>query len=401
MARRSTSETVAPRGPSRSTPGGLLGALGVSRIINGVGTTTLTGGSVLSPGVLAAMEEASQVFLDMPELHRKAGAYVARMLGVEGAYISSGASAALVLSLTACMTGGDLEKVRRVPRTEGMKNEVIVQAMHRNMYDRGIELAGGRIVEVGTDERTTEREFRDAFTDRTAAVVYFVWDPQKGVLPLERVIAIAHERGVPVITDGAAELPPVENLTRYLRMGSDIALFSGGKDIGGPNDTGLLLGRKDLVDICHRLGPHSYEVVDPKLNLYRRTIVFTGRPMKTSKEDVLGLIAALSEYLRVDHTKRIARFDERAKRMARSLSGQTTARARRVWPGYGQPRPLSVPRLELEMETPRAAQALVAELKRSDPPIYVTIIGKSVFVNPPCMAEAEDELVVSRLREIL
>ncbi|MGA2666389.1 MAG: aminotransferase class V-fold PLP-dependent enzyme, partial [Nitrososphaerales archaeon] len=354
MGRPIATEPEAPRRAAaqraeEARPGGLLGEIGVTRIINGIGTTTLTGGSVLSPGVLAAMAEASQVFLDMPELHQKAGAYVAKMLGVEGAYITSGASAALVLSLTACMTGGELEKVRRVPRTEGMKNEVIVQAMHRNMYDRGIELAGGRIVEVGTDERTTEKEFRDAFTERTAAVVYFVWDPQKGVLPLERVLAIAHERGVPVITDAAAELPPAENLTKYLRMGSDLALFSGGKDIAGPNDTGLLLGRKDLVDICHRLGPHSYAVVDPELNLYRRTIVFTGRPMKTSKEDVLGLIAALSEYLRVDHGKRIARLDERVKRMVSSLSGQKTARVARVWPGYGQPRPLSIPRVEIEM----------------------------------------------------
>ncbi|MDA4136496.1 MAG: aminotransferase class V-fold PLP-dependent enzyme [Thaumarchaeota archaeon] len=379
----------------------MLKDIGVTRIINAVGTTTLTGGSVLSPGVLAAMTEASQVYVDMPDLHRKAGERVAKMLGVEAAYITSGASAALILGLTACMTEGDLGKMRRVPKTEGMRNEVIVQGMHRNMYDRGIELAGCKIVEVGNDEKTSESDFRRAFNDKTAAVVYFVWDPQEGVLPLEKVISIAHEHNVPVITDAAAELPPIENLTRYLKMGSDLAVFSGGKDIAGPNDTGLLLGRKDLVDMAMRLGPHSYEIIDPKLNPYRRTIVFTGRPMKTSKEDVLGLMTALSEYLGTDQGKRIAKYDERVKRMVRALSAQKTAKVSRIWPPYGHPRPLTIPRVELELKTAKAAQALVAGLKQNKPPIYVWNIENKVFINPQCVAEEEDEVIVHRLKQLL
>jgi len=375
----------------------MLRELGAGRIINAVGSTTLTGGSILSKKVLAAMNEASQVYLDMPELHEKAGRYVARMLGVEAAFITSGAAAGLVLSASACITRGDLEKIRRVPRTEGMRNEIIVQGMHRNMYDRNLELAGAKIVEVGDDKQTDESEFRAAFTD----VVYFVWDPQEGVLPLERVIAIAHEHGVPVITDAAAELPPVENLTRFLKMGSDIVIFSGGKDIAGPNDTGLILGRKELVDVCRRLGPHSYEVIDPKLNPYRRTIVFTGRPMKTSKEDIVGLITALTEYLEVDHDKRIERYERRVEKMVKALSLQKTAKVRKIWPPYGHPRPLTIPRLELELKTPKAAQALVAGLKKGDIPILVWNIENKVFVNPQCVAEEEDAVIVSRLKKLL
>jgi L-seryl-tRNA(Ser) seleniumtransferase len=379
----------------------MLRELGASRIINAVGSTTLTGGSILSKKVLAAMGEASQVYLDMPDLHKKAGRYVAKMLGVEAAFITSGAAAGLVLSASACITRGDLDKIRRVPNTQGMRNEIIVQGMHRNMYDRNLELAGAKIVEVGDDEETTEAEFRGAFTKNTAAVVYFVWDPQEGVLPLEKVIEIAHEHGVPVITDAAAELPPLGNLTRFLKMGSDIVIFSGGKDIAGPNDTGMILGRKELVDVCMRMGPHSYEVVDPKLNPYRRTIVFTGRPMKTSKEDVVGLITALSEYLQVDHDKRIARYSERVDKMVKALSHQKTARARNILPPYGHPRPLTIPRLELELKTPEAAQELVSGLKRNDPPILVWNIGNKVFVNPQCVAEEEDVVIVSRLKKLL
>ena len=379
----------------------MLRELGAGRIINAVGSTTLTGGSILSKKVLAAMNEASQVYLDMPELHEKAGRYVARMLGVEAAFITSGAAAGLVLSASACITRGDLEKIRRVPRTEGMRNEIIVQGMHRNMYDRNLELAGAKIVEVGDDKQTDESEFRAAFTENTAAVVYFVWDPQEGVLPLEKVIAIAHEHGVPVITDAAAELPPVENLTRFLKMGSDIVIFSGGKDIAGPNDTGLILGRKELVDVCRRLGPHSYEVIDPKLNPYRRTIVFTGRPMKTSKEDIVGLITALTEYLEVDHDKRIKRYERRVEKMVKALSLQKTAKVRKIWPPYGHPRPLTIPRLELELKTPKAAQALVAGLKKGDIPILVWNIENKVFVNPQCVAEEEDAVIVSRLKKLL
>jgi uncharacterized pyridoxal phosphate-dependent enzyme len=379
----------------------MLRELGAGRIINAVGSTTLTGGSILSKKVLAAMNEASQVYLDMPELHQKAGRYVAKMLGVDAAFITSGAAAGLVLSASACITRGDLEKIRRVPRTEGMRNEIIVQGMHRNMYDRNLELAGAKIVEVGDDEKTDESEFRAAFTEDTAAVVYFVWDPQEGVLPLEKVIAIAHEHGVPVITDAAAELPPVENLTRFLKMGSDIVIFSGGKDIAGPNDTGLILGRKELVDVCRRLGPHSYEVIDPKLNPYRRTIVFTGRPMKTSKEDIVGLITALTEYLEVDHDKRIKRYERRVEKMVKALSLQKPAKVRKIWPPYGHPRPLTIPRLELELKTPKAAQALVAGLKKGDIPILVWNIENKVFVNPQCVAEEEDAVIVSRLKKLL
>jgi L-seryl-tRNA(Ser) seleniumtransferase len=379
----------------------MLRELGAGRIINGVGSTTLTGGSILSKRVLAAMNEASQVYLDMPDLHEKAGRYVAKMLGVEAAFITSGAAAGLVLSASACITKGEMEKIRRVPNTEGMHNEIIVQGMHRNMYDRNLELAGARIVEVGDDEKTTEAEFRRAFTKNTAAVVYFVWDPQEGVLPLDRVIAIAHEHGVPVITDAAAELPPVENLTKFLKMGSDIVIFSGGKDIAGPNDTGMILGRKELVDICMRMGPHSYEVIDPKLNPYRRTIVFTGRPMKTSKEDVVGLLTALTEYVGVDHDERIARYGERVDKMVQALSRQKKAKTRKIMPPYGHPRPLTIPRLELELKTQKAAQELVAGLKRNDPPIFVWNIGNKVFVNPQCVAEREDAAIVSRLKELL
>jgi L-seryl-tRNA(Ser) seleniumtransferase len=282
-----------------------------------------------------------------------------------------------------------------------MRNEVIIQGVHRNMYDRCIELAGGKIVQVGDDSGTSVREYRKAFNERTAAVVYFVYDPKKGTLPGQKVIEIAHEHKVPVIMDAAAELPPVSNLTKFTKMGADLVIFSGGKDIRGPNSTGLLIGKKGLVSTAMKLGPHSYEVIRPKLNPHRSTIIFSGRPMKTSKEDVFGVIQALSEYLEVDHDERVAQFRKRVDRMVRALSGHKSAKVSKMMPGWGQARPLTIPRVMIQLKTPKAAKAVVAGLKENDPPIYVYSSGKEVFINPQCLKDDEVDIVISRLQQLL
>jgi len=123
-------------------------------------------------------------------------------------------------------------------------------------------------MEIGTETKTTEEDLRRAINNKTCAVLYFAFDPQEGVLPLEKVVKIAHEFNVPVIVDAAAELPPRENLKKFYDLGADLVLFSGGKDLGAPNDTGLILGRKELVQLWRRLGPHSYEKVDDKTRIY-------------------------------------------------------------------------------------------------------------------------------------
>ena len=284
----------------------MLEELGIKGVINATGSLTVLGGSVLDDEVLGAIREASKVYLDMPNLHEKVGIFVAGLTGAEDAYVTCGGAAGLALAAGACITRGDTGAMSMLPRTAGMRNQIIIQRQHRNQYDNALEIAGASLVEVGTAEGCRAEDLRCAMTDETCAVVYFAYDPQPGVLPLGEVIQAAGERQIPVIVDAAAELPPPNNLRKYLRMGADLVIFSGGKDIGAPNDTGVILGRRDLVRTCRRLGPHSYEMVGP------RTRTYLGRPMKTSKEDILAFAVALRRYLQVtDHRQRMEGWERK------------------------------------------------------------------------------------------
>jgi selA-related pyridoxal phosphate-dependent enzyme, putative len=288
---------------------GILERLGVRRVINACGTLTVLGGNRVSPSVIEAMREVAESFVDMNELLIKSGEYVARLLNVPGALITSGAGAGLVLAVASAITGGDVEKMSRLPFTEGMRNEVVVQYPHTvgNPYVYFINIPGGKLKVVGSPGRVTEDDIKNAMSEKVAAVVHFQYEPQEGELPLSRVIEIAHDHGVPVIVDAAAELPPVTNLTRFIKMGADLVVFSGGKDIGAPNDTGLILvNNLKLLEACRLLGPFSY------INVNGQVRVFIGRAMKISKEDIVAFVAALENYVKVNHEERLRVMNELA-----------------------------------------------------------------------------------------
>src|SRR5438552_13748790 len=253
--------------------------LGVRPIIHASGTTTRYGGSILRVEALEAMREASTTLVNMDELNEAAGAAIARMLGAEAAFVTAGASSGLILQAAACIAGADPAKITRLPDTRGMRNEIIIQRAHRFAYDQAYRVAGGVLVEIGLARRTQPFELEEAITERTAAVAYLVspFTSPPGILSLEDVLAIAHKRGVPVIVDAASMLPPRENLTKFVRLGADLVSFSGGKGIRGPQSTGILAGRKDLVR-ARALNASPNQAL--------------GRPAKTSKEalaDIPGL----------------------------------------------------------------------------------------------------------------
>jgi uncharacterized pyridoxal phosphate-dependent enzyme len=377
------------------THSSILEELGVRGLVNAHGTLTTLGGTILTDEILDAIREASKVYLDIPELHIKAGNYIARLLGAEDAYVTSGGAAGVALSVAACITKGDAARMSRLPITEGMANEVVVQKLHRNMYDRNIEVVGGRIVEVGNEKETTANDLKQALTERTTAVAYFAFDPEEGVLSLEKVLDISHRHGTPVIVDAAAELPPVSNLAKFTKMGADLVVFSGGKDLGAPNNTGLILGKKNLVEVCRRLGPHSYETID------ETTRVHIGRPMKVSKEDIVAMVAAVKVYLNTNHDDRLKEWEHKADYMASQLSGREI-RARKVFPSFGHPRPLTIPRVEVEVSSHViTGEWLVENLRKMSPPIYSYSINGKLYLNPQCLKEGEEEIVVSSLKSLL
>jgi L-seryl-tRNA(Ser) seleniumtransferase/D-glucosaminate-6-phosphate ammonia-lyase len=255
---------------------GIYKRLGVKEFINAWGKATALGASLIQPKALKAMEEASTSFVEIEDLHRKAGKAIAKITGAEDACVTCGASAGLCSAVAACMTGSDVEKIRRIPETEGMRNELIMQKRHAGYYSLLTRLSGAHLVIVGTDEGTPERVFRDAFNEETVAVLYQANSTGPEVIPLATVLTIAHGKGVPVIVDAAAMLDYEE----YVAAGADLVIYSGGKSFEGPTASGFVCGRRDLIDACHL----------QRLNL--------ARPMKVGKEEIVGLLTALEIYAR-------------------------------------------------------------------------------------------------------
>jgi len=374
----------------------LLDELGIKSVVNAVGTVTVLGGCRVHDEILDVARQMAKIFVDMNDLHNKVGTFVAGLVESEAAYVTSGAAAGLVLSVGACMTNGDADLMHELPCGADLeKNEVIVQKLHRNMYDHNLEIGGASIKEIGSEVETKPEDLRKAIGSRTAAVVYFAYDPQHGVLPLSEVIELTHERGIPVIVDAAAELPPVENLKKYLKMGADIVLFSGGKDIGAPNDTGVILGKRELVKRCMRLGPQSYE----PYGTGRR--VYIGRPMKTSKEDIVAFAAALRRYVSTDHRARQIEWEKRTDFMVDRLSKSSKIKVRKIFPAAPHNRPVSIPRVEIESLTQKNATETLNALTKLDPPVYAYVLEDKLYLNPQCLKEGEEKIVVDSLLKIL
>jgi L-seryl-tRNA(Ser) seleniumtransferase len=362
--------------------------LGVTKVVNGHATLTRLGGSLMPPEVLAAMTEAAQHFVDMDELHEKAGARIAEWTRNEAAYVSCGAAAGLTISTAACMTGLDPEKRAKLPYTEGMKNEVIVHKYGRVGYDFAIRQAGAKLVEIGTEAGTSAQEMEQAINDRTAAIFYFYnVTRMRGLVPLEQGIEIAKRRGVPLIVDAAAQIPPVENLWRFTHMGADLALFSGGKGLCGPQSSGLILGRKDLIDAC-------------AFNACPRP--FVGRPMKVGKEELVGLLTAVRWYLDLDHEALMATYERQVQHVIDAFVGRPHVVAQRNFPSEaGQP----MPRAELTFDEQGLGitrDDVLARLREGEPSISLAAAGASgIYVNPQTLKPGQERIIVDRIEQIV
>jgi len=362
--------------------------LGVRRIINGNATLTRLGGSRLAPGVAEAMAEAGAAFVDLLELQRVVGAEIARLTDNEACYVSSGAAAALTQVTAACIAGTDPERRARLPYTDGLKNEVVIHRHTRVGYDFAIGMAGGRFVEIGGPSGTSPDELEVALSPRTAAMFYFPrGTADRGELPLETAAEICRARGVPVIVDAAAQLPPKSNLWEFTRRGADAVLFSGGKGLRGPQSTGLVLGRLDLVEGCLFHGP---------------PFPFIGRGMKVGKEELCGLLAAVRWYLAQDETAEAAFWERSVAEVLQAFEDHPHVRASRAWPSEaGQP----VARAALELDERalgRTRDEILALLRTGDPAIDLGEgPGSVIYVNPQTLEEGETALIVRRLREVL
>ena len=358
------------------------GALGARPVLNAAATLTALGGGRLPEEVLQAMAEASRAQVDMHELFLLAGERLASLTRNQAAYVTNGAASAVAHGVMACVTGGDPAAIAAMPRGEGLRTEVVMHCAHRIPYDRFVELVGCSIHQIGNAIQTFEWELESAMTDRTACVLWVAGAHMPPAsLSLERTVAIAHAHDVPVIVDAAAQLPPVSNFWHFTaQLGADLVAFSGGKALRGPQASGMLLGRGDLIAAARANGtPHQRLL----------------RSLKVGKEEIAGLVAAVQRYLGLDHVKLLAEWESTVAGWSGRLSAIPGVRAERAWPNEaGQP----TPRLHVMVERGElgfGARDVVDALWELDPRVAVLADGADAFyMTPDTLDEGQAELVI-------
>ena len=355
--------------------------LGVKPIINGMGTVTVLGGSLMPPEVVQAMDDAARHFVHLPDLQKKAGAKLAEMLKVPGAMVTGGAASSISVGTIACLTRGDKKRLQALPDVGDGWRDVIMQKTHRSGYEHQMTMAGAKIVMVETAD-----ELRRAITPRTAMLFYMNKAENEGKIQRAEFIRIAKEKGVPTFLDAAADVPPKENLWNYVnRDGFDLVAFSGGKGMMGPQSAGLLLGRKDLIEAATE-GQSPYGGI--------------GRGMKVGKEEIVGMVAAVERFLRVDHEAEARELDRRVAEMMELIGNAKGVTLSRYVPEIAN----VVPHLALEFQSGRtpSAKQVHDQLLAGDPAIYTLLRGEnSLMVSVWMMHGTEHRVVGKRLGELL
>jgi L-seryl-tRNA(Ser) seleniumtransferase len=359
--------------------------LGVKHVINAAGTLTVLGGSLMPPEVAAAWHEASLHFVDLVDLQIKVGERIAQLIGVEAALVTTGAAGAMQLATAAALTRDDRSRVRQLPDTTGLKNEVIVQKTHRTCYDNQITACGAKLIEV-----ETSADLERAITDRTVLMLFYNLHDSDGQIDRAAWLATAKRRGILTLLDAAADVPPVRALSQYNEMGFDMVAFSGGKALRGPNDTGMLLGKKDLIEAARAN-------TNP-------TCGCIGRALKVGKEDMVALLAAVERYMQNDHDAEWREWERRLGVIEHALADVPTVTTERIVPPIAN----HVPHLLVywdESKVKISREQVTKELAQADPPIALGRVrgtGEhgllvSVFVLQP----GEVEVVARRLVDVL
>ncbi|MDE2844980.1 MAG: aminotransferase class V-fold PLP-dependent enzyme [Chloroflexota bacterium] len=362
--------------------------LGVAPIINAAGSITRLGGSRTRPETLELMSRAAQVMVNIDDLNRAAGKELARLTGAEAGFVCSGAAGGLVLQAAAVIAGSDPARMRQLPDTDGLRNEIVIHTMHRFPYDQAYRAAGARLVEFGDYLFAHPWQLEGAINERTAAVAYLVAPfSSNKVLPLERVCQIAHAHDVPVIVDAASMLPPRANLYRYLRDGADMVVYSGGKGIRGPQGSGILVGRADLIEAAAAQANPAQ---------------FLGRGMKVAKEEVVGLVASLAAFVEEDEAAEMDAYRALVQPVVDALVELPGLRVTLEHDSVNYLIPQAAIHFTDDWRGP-SRDAVAAALEQGNPQIHLQQLAgpRELAVDPLNLTEEEVETVIRRLREEL
>ena len=388
--------------------------LGVRPVINAAGTLTRLGGTLMCAEAVQAMNEAARISVAIEELQEAASRVIAGHTGAEAGLVTSGAFGALVLASGACIAGLDVPRMNRMPRyAYDAGCEVVICRHHRNSYDKAFDVAGARLVEVGLLDRAlgvgvreVEPEEIDAVIGpRTVALAYVA---MQGVGPdLAAFAQVAHRHRLPVIVDAANQVPPLENLKKFIADGADLVAMSGGKAFRGPQSSGFLCGRRDLVasallqQLDMDMSPSTWtppkEFVDRPLNGVPRHGF--GRGFKVGKEEIAGAVAALDAFVtREPEYQR--QWSERCGRFAAALAGVVGVEAVVL----GRETTGRVPLVELVFATPAKAAAVSVELRDGVPSIHLNerrmVEGRLTF-NPVGLDDGQEDTVAAGVRRLL
>jgi len=360
----------------------VIAELKVRSFINAAGTFTMLTGSLMRPEVVHAMQIASRKYVRLEDLQDAVGRRLAQLLHCESAMVTAGCASALSLATAACVAGSDRRRIRQLPDTTGMKNEVIVQRTHRVNYDHAIRNAGVKLIEVETKE-----QLESAINECTAMLFFLNLADRQGKVHHEEFVALAKKHNVPALIDAAADLPPVENLWRFTKLGFDLVGFSGGKGLRGPQSSGLLLGRADLIAAAKLNGSPNGDTLC--------------RSNKVNKEEIIGLLVAVEAFLQEDHAAIWKEWEGRCRKISQALAGFQDVKTEVYVPQIAN----AVPHLRVSWDY-RARKlnvaAMVQKLRDGEPSIEVGPgSSRQLQIGVWMMDPGEDAIVGERIRSIL
>jgi uncharacterized pyridoxal phosphate-dependent enzyme len=359
----------------------LLGELNVRPFINAAGTYTTHSGSLMRPEVMEAINYASQYFVEVEELHDAVGKRIASLVGSEAAMVTAGAASALTLGTAGIVTGTDRTKINQIPDLTAMKNEVIIQKSHRFPYDHAIRNTGVKLVEV-----TTRAELEGALNDKTAALFFLNYANGHGEIKDAEFAEIGKKVRIPTFNDCAADVHPVENVSKWVKMGFDLVCFSGGKGLMGPQSSGLLLGRADLIAGARANNSPTSATI--------------GRGMKVNKEEMLGIMVALESFLSRDHDKEWQEWEQRANLIMASVTSVPGVKAEMYLPEVFN----RWPHIRITWDEAKLGikpADVIGKMRAGEPSILVWSADNTLDLGVITLKPGEDRIVARRLKQEL
>ncbi len=369
-------------------PAQLYRDLGTTPVINACGNMTVLGGSRVSSGVQEAMVAANRHFVSMDDLQRATGEQIAEWLGAEAAIVTPGCGAALALSSAACMSVGNPERMEQLPNVDGIPNRFLFQRRQHYHYERCLTVFGGQVLMVGTEKGTSEEQLEDAITEQTAAIHYYAsGDPDDTIQHLPEIHRIAKRHNLPITVDAAYQVYPLDTMRGYAQS-RDCLIGFGAKYIGACNSTGILAGRKDLVEVAYTHSFIGFETSDYET---------VGRPLKLDRQEIVAVVVALREWLSMDHETRIAEHWRRADYIETQLASVPHISTARHIEDNSLSNGVMI---TVEDGAGKTAAQVIEELKQGDPSIWTRGSGSRIRIAVAHLVEDEIDIIISRLRQI-